>query len=119
MKFDNKYFEIPGGIIHIKEVHNSMASVEVLVEVDDYCGDMYKVLENKKWLNNGTLFFDTSYTVMKRTFKEVTTKEFHDRLIKEISHTIHQIKMGESCPLLYWRKTPVRIDTLRKHYGTK
>lgn len=117
-KYNDKYLQLGNGIIKIKECHDQMARAVCLVEIDDYCGDFYSHLVNHWFLNNNNIITEFSFMALK-SLKEVTIKEFQELLLKQIDRCVNEIKIGNSCPLLFFKKTDVRINTLRKYYGTK
>ena len=90
-KYEDKYYILNTGIIHIKECHYQTVNDTYLIEIDDWCGKLYYL----NWtLNNFSILIEIGAPTLS-LLKEVSLNEFTDRLQTEIEDSIGQIKQGQ------------------------
>lgn len=115
-KFDNSLNPTIDGIIRIKDIHYKACAGSSLIEVDEYCGNFSQILHWHWYLNNDNLMFEASNDFVQNILIEVTEQEFSNKLIEEMNKTVVEIKNGNHYPFSDFKKTPVRIEIIRKYY---
>jgi hypothetical protein len=112
----NKYFELADGFFRVKDFHIQTNKDSSLVELDDYCGNFLANIGEHWYLNNDNIMFEASNEFLTKCLVEVYPKFFEARLLKEIELSIDEIKDNKNYCRTNFKKTPVRLEIIRKYY---